>query len=166
MGAISTSRPISPRYAIVNPTYIGFLVMRYGPCVTSAFEAWPGMVVVRALWNSRSPHPAMIAPIMNKTAPQKTMTCVILAERCRRGKTVSRSPTPAKYPRTNTQGTGTRMRTRENGDRLATVVEIWFMPLGSITLAADRAMRLAASGEHLSCSIDHKLGSQIPMVMC
>src|SRR5262249_54488172 len=145
IGAISTRRPISPRYAIVNPTYMGFLVKRYGPCVTSAFEASPGVVVVRALWNNRSPHPAMIAPIMNKIAPQIKMTCVVAAERCTRGKTVSCSPTPAKYPRTNTHGTGTRMRSRENGDSLETVVEIWFILRGSITVAADRAMRLAAS---------------------
>jgi hypothetical protein len=47
------------------------------------------------------------------------------------------SPTPAKYPTTNTHGTGTCMRSRENVDSLITVVaEVWLMLRESIALAS------------------------------
>ena len=130
---MSTRIPISPRYAMVSPTYIGFLVKRYGPRVTRVFDASPGVVVVRAMWNNTSPHPAMTAPTPNRAIPETETTCVVLTERYGRGRIVCCSPTPTKYPKTKTHGTGTFRRSRESVDSLTTVAaEVWLMLRESI----------------------------------
>ena len=138
-GAISTSIPISPRYATVSPTYIGFLVNRYGPRVTRVFEASPGVVVVRAMWNNTSPHPAMTQPTPNRTIPETETTCVILTERYGRGRIACCSPMPKKYPKTKTHGTGTFSRSRESVDSLiAVAAEVWLMLRGEYSSAPSR----------------------------
>ena len=113
---------------MVSPTYIGFLVKRYGPRVTRVFDASPGVVVVRAMWNNTSPHPAMTTPIPNRTIPEAETMCVVLTERYGRGRIVCCSPMPIKYPNTKTHGTGTFRRSRETVNSLTTVAaEVWLM---------------------------------------
>src|SRR5215471_21221664 len=110
MGQTCFSSPASPRYAKVRPTYIGFRVKRYGPQVTSFADTFPGTVVVRALRKSTKPQPAITPPTANSTPPATVVTSALSAETVRG--CVCSKPTPRRYDRTNTQGTGTRISNR------------------------------------------------------
>jgi hypothetical protein len=68
----------------------------------------------------------MTAPTPNRTVPETEKRCVVLIEKYGRRGIACCSPTPAKYPATNTHGTGPCMRSRENFDsRIVVAWEVW-----------------------------------------
>src|SRR5215472_1945150 len=95
---------------MVSPTYMGFLVQRYGPQVTSFAEGFPGTVVVRAFRKRTRPHPAITPPTTNKTPPATVLTRAVSGRIavCR----VNSRAAPRRYVKTNTHGTGTCIRKR------------------------------------------------------
>src|SRR5215813_288812 len=104
-GQTCPSIPASPTYATLRPAYIGLRLNRYGPQVPSRDDACPGTVVVRARLNVSHPQPASAAPTMNSRPPTTLTAASALRAGCTSGNANSR-PTPQRYARTNTHGTG------------------------------------------------------------
>ena len=94
-----------PVYAMVNPTYIGFLDNRYGPFVSSRFAERFGIIPVRAFANTINPVNIIASPNKIKIQPRVTPIVLRLPERSSSDHLLATNQ-PMPKPTTNINGGG------------------------------------------------------------